>query len=1079
MLKYLEDFDCVKFKYGVLPQDEEVLSQIYCDEQNKQIGRLQILPPNYVEKTIEKVYSLSSQKRMSSAKLFNMVRQKIINKFLNIPGLDFLFNEHYFDFEWDMHWGINFEKTSSNCYRDHFEHQIRNMYMMLLLLDEYDFISEIETILLDDTLSKVSEFVSKRFNQYCKEFDNDYPELKLWESCALSFHKEKLNNKTAKISKGCIKIRDFKEMLISISNEYKTGDINRFNVDIEEQINLNGHCTTFYITKTSATVILENLIKKWNIGFEYFKKQTLKYIIRSACIMSALFHDVSYPLCHFRNTQDRISDYLPSMNHFIHNDGIDYDKIVSTIHSSLLCSLINEDELRKSLEANSDYEHGAYSAVTFLLSFYETGRIHDLSPDRRIAVELAALAIYNHNIDQVITKNKFSLHSFSYFRPIYSQNPISFLLKLVDELQEWDRRYFELSEKKEYSFCSNCFYPIINYRTNTLFHYDWNTKYICGCNSLTHYISTAFPHKDMYIVTTCKDMDIYLSGNNLIAKINYNPLKLLKMTEIDIGYAKHRAKSLIKLKKLLLNQNYFISHNKRLPIKDIYIDYIMSANPIYLKAKIMQHFINSQKGVHSDRITLNNFLLNEIYRVIEDFYYVGDYFWKKNISNLISDENIEIVMSKIITGIYNDDISVFIKKYCCKYILTVYSDLKQNIKFAEYIDHILDKHLKKIINNIIVEIITNLDLENEVNAFANDLSIGLLVSLLLKNYKKAFVYYVLQCFKSFSNKETNFNSDLYSQTEAFISKLCENPSDKIWDFILNDDEKQIICDLGYENTNKFFDLILKKLYAQNYIGSILLKESIALINDIMRHVIFALHNNNLDRIFHRISEQFIHHFNYEFSYIFTKSSNNQQTEQLLNENLIKILSLDRMPSIKKIFIDASNEITLNFTQTLLKYYVNNFTENTLSLSSLSMSNFEKYINKINKSLSVYCQLAHTLSLSELELINETQDSFVSRFKHQMVIFSNTAFSDTVETLLVDFYSIMSNSIRLEDGVNSVEREQKYLKLYEPSSLTLSAIEKYCNPLNWYGNGNLYSSFPDCALDYHSDLFLFELLGKNY
>ncbi len=220
MIKYLEKFDYLEKKYGIKPKDEHNLNIIHSYERTEQRGRLQGMPPNYLDKTIEKVYSFSANKRLESARIFNIVRQEFINKFINVYGLDTLFNEHYFDFEWDMHWGVDFEKTKSNYYRDHFEHQIRNMYMMLVFLDEFDIISKFEDMYLDESLSKTTEYVSNRFKHFYNNAVISEQFKNVWDICAQEYYDQKVKSFIDN-NNGSIKINDLKIFVCNLCFEYK------------------------------------------------------------------------------------------------------------------------------------------------------------------------------------------------------------------------------------------------------------------------------------------------------------------------------------------------------------------------------------------------------------------------------------------------------------------------------------------------------------------------------------------------------------------------------------------------------------------------------------------------------------------------------------------------------------------------------------------------------------------------------------------------------------------------------------------------------------------------------------------
>ena len=75
---------------------------------------------------IEFIYGSSEHSKM--AEVISLVYEKFIRDFLNIPHLDKLFNEKYFEYEWEMHSNLDAKNFGINFYRDHYFHQVRNLY---------------------------------------------------------------------------------------------------------------------------------------------------------------------------------------------------------------------------------------------------------------------------------------------------------------------------------------------------------------------------------------------------------------------------------------------------------------------------------------------------------------------------------------------------------------------------------------------------------------------------------------------------------------------------------------------------------------------------------------------------------------------------------------------------------------------------------------------------------------------------------------------------------------------------------------------------------------------------------------
>lgn len=618
MIEFLNKFDYVEKKYRI--HNNKLIEDLRRFEESRQYIKLQKLSPAELGQTIDRVYGFSNEQRTDSAKIFSNVFSKIINEFLNINGLELLFNEHYYDFEWDMHLEFDVEKAQYNYYRDHMEHQVRNMYMMLKLLENHELLYEIKFLLNNKVNSKVSNYVFTRHKQFIDSEMFSGQKKELFLKCAQDFYKNLIKEYTESTDFMMVfHSKKYNEMIETLLNFFAIKSI-----ALPKDVLHKSFVATFgknaHFSESFTKEKLQKQLFRWFSSFcndinntdiilqSYLSDYSIVYIIYSATIISALFHDVSYPLCFFMKMQKRIGQYLPSMNAFIHNIEADIDRVVSILQPSLLFTLVSEKEIRAKLSKNQkDYDHGVFSAIALLLSYYESGRINQLSIDKQISIELAALAIYNHTINYNIT----DIDEKEYYRPLFIQNPISFLLRVCDDMQEWDRRYFELSKNDENIFCPDCGSPIVHYKS-----YE-NGKLqetllcrCCGENNKIYYTTKFFPKRNMYTVTTCHNIAVVAQNNMLIFNINYDLLDLLHMVEISCTYSKYRAKELNKLKTIMLNQN-FGAPGRLVNIKELRLNYTISSNPLYIKSKILVDSIINRVCHNNTVWDLHEFVLSQ------------------------------------------------------------------------------------------------------------------------------------------------------------------------------------------------------------------------------------------------------------------------------------------------------------------------------------------------------------------------------------------------------------------------------------------------------------------------------------
>lgn len=679
---FLKDFDPMELKYSVEPE------RVFSDKHNRLIpfelrdilirydgiyGMETLNKETYsaISENLRLVYG-SSDVVENDIKIFNLTEKKMLGQFLAIPLLEKMFDEDYFNFEWDMHVSQNFREHRNDYQRDHFIHQIRDMYSMLILLGEHGFYEASLKILSDRSISKISWYTQQKLTEFFHNRRGVYSTL---------------------------------ETLYPNLKEY---------IDNNESIS-------------------QSTKQKYASMESYAENYFMKYVIYASSILSALFHDMGYPICHFLSVRNRTSAYNPTMYMYTRNEVESFDHIASLLSSSLLFTIMSREEIKSSMQVKDSgkYNHGAYSAIAFLMQFYNSGIIFSLPEEKQCAIELAAVAIYNHTLEYKISRKNTKKF---FYQPLFKQNPISFILRLCDDLQEWGRRYFEVSTESDIPICSFCLTPSI------FNHQKDKTVYRCLCSKNTTYNNPNacnsfrfknFYNRKLYLVSTSDYMTSYLINveggkKALCFHINYDYYRLLNVTRINHTYAKFRLSELNDLKKLLKNQDFIST----LGFDYIYLDYFMTSNPITIKTKILEKFICC---IH-DEICVD----------------------KDDISNVNLDQ--------IVTHINN-------------YVDTISEDKQMKIEMESELYNLLDDKVFEFYKNVLIEVIElrdnfrhcKVDLEkvkNSAESFIN--------KMIMKEkntsdyYKQIMTNLLLDTFEQYSKETIIYQSNGEDMVETFI-----------------------------------------------------------------------------------------------------------------------------------------------------------------------------------------------------------------------------------------------------------------------------------------------------------------------
>lgn len=621
--EYLYSFNPLDRKYNFLETGLplETLGVIQEFEFSQSYSDLSKSKYSHISENLDLVYGALSitQKDIVT---YHEAMAKIIHDFLKIQNLDRLFDEDYFDFEWDILAQKNFTEHRQGYQREHFIHQIRNLYMGDKLVEELGFYDATQKVISDKNGSKISKYVFKKFLQF--KNDEYSPISQLIKKISPHLEKEILNFDKYEslnildLSREDIyitfdKFIDFlesKQIILSQDAAILRADLENFKFNeencgsmISEYFNhlKNSQSPDIYqkFEENFKDFFIEHIKSEHYVIKWYTERYFYNYVIYASIYLSCLFHDLSYPVCYFLEFRHRLSNYSAASYMFTHNSMDSFDVLANKLSNSLLFTIVSYKEIQNRMKyKDQKYDHGVYSAIAFLLHFYESGLINTLSYEKQCAIELAAVAMYDHTLSFDCEEMK---EENSHYSPYFSQNPIALILRLCDDLQEWDRRYFEFTGDSDMIFCPDCKMPMLKYldekhAPNKVPKY----KYVCFCGHQdSHpFRKEEFLKRKIFVVRVSDKVtaDIIEGPDDkklLKFVVDYDLYKLLLMSRYK--YAKYRLEDLNKLKKKLRYQDFSEQSGMHDTPTSIFIDYFMTSNPITIKIKILERWLLSQK----------------------------------------------------------------------------------------------------------------------------------------------------------------------------------------------------------------------------------------------------------------------------------------------------------------------------------------------------------------------------------------------------------------------------------------------------------------------------------------------------
>ncbi len=295
-------------------------------------------------------------------------------------------------------------------------------------------------------------------------------------------------------------------------------------------------------------------------------------IVFKSYILAAMFHDAGYPIEYYLRESKQIQKFTPFYKIINSDVKTNFAEIKAILIDSQLFSIVDNDDIEKKYNKN---DHGVLSAISFLFNFYLSGSIFSMSDIDRVIIEIAAIAIYNHT-------NKYKGNE----RMIFSDDPISYLLRLCDDLQEWSRFSLCVDNVSNMLRCK-CYGMIMRDESSKE---NGNVQYRCQFCGDAFTKVTSLEYKKIHYLSLCDEMEISKEKEVINVEIKYDLFKQLELLLNDYTSVKYRNDDLEKV------MNY-LEFQKNLP--DINIIKFLSNNPFILTRKILGFTENEEITIES------------------------------------------------------------------------------------------------------------------------------------------------------------------------------------------------------------------------------------------------------------------------------------------------------------------------------------------------------------------------------------------------------------------------------------------------------------------------------------------------
>jgi len=277
-------------------------------------------------------------------------------------------------------------------------------------------------------------------------------------------------------------------------------------------------------------------------------------------LLSSLFHDIGYPLEYHLRTAQEISDYPPHLKILTPAVKTDFSEIKVYLLESQLFKQVNHEKISQKYQ---EHNHGVLSALSLLMHFYYSGRIYSLSDEKRCLIEMTAVAIYHHT-------DQFSEAE----RMVYLQDPISYMVRLCDDFQEWERFRLLISDKHNYLLCNDCG-KILQ---------EKDREYTCSSCAKKYYKVTQIENRKVNYICLCDGLEITGDCERVKVSFQFHLMKQIEILLDDYGAAIKSDSDIKKIEEMVRNQGI----SPRLEL-----EWYVSNNPLCLIKRMIE---TSSKG---------------------------------------------------------------------------------------------------------------------------------------------------------------------------------------------------------------------------------------------------------------------------------------------------------------------------------------------------------------------------------------------------------------------------------------------------------------------------------------------------
>lgn len=277
-------------------------------------------------------------------------------------------------------------------------------------------------------------------------------------------------------------------------------------------------------------------------------------------MMASLLHDIGYPLEYYLRLAGQMTNYPPYLKILSATAKADFAELKSYLTESKLFRMIDNRKIEKKYSKN---DHGVLSAVSLLMHFYHNGKIYSLSKDQQCLVEMAAIAIYKHT-------DRFDENT----RMVYLTDPVSYMVRLCDDMQEWERFKILINRKHNYLQCDACRKLMV----------ENDGIYSCPDCEKKYRKLTKIDNQKINYVYLCDKLVIERNEQRTKINFSFNLLKQLEIILDDYVAVKKCEKNVRDVINMLKDQSLQPS---------IEIDYFVSNNPVM----IVNRIIGGQEGL--------------------------------------------------------------------------------------------------------------------------------------------------------------------------------------------------------------------------------------------------------------------------------------------------------------------------------------------------------------------------------------------------------------------------------------------------------------------------------------------------